>query len=98
MLSPTSSASQAEVSSKSRRRTGASVSPEVIARTWAARWSASRAASATIVNVGLACPPVGKTKPPATNRSSKPWTLQSASTTPVRGELLIRVVPEAVGL
>jgi hypothetical protein len=36
------------------------------------RWSPRRSARATIVRVGLACPPVGKTEQPATNRLAVP--------------------------
>ena len=43
--------------------------------------SASRSASATIVSVGLAYPPLGNTDDPATKRFSYPCTRQSPSTT-----------------
>src|SRR5690606_26569876 len=59
----------------------------------AARWSASRIASATIVSVGFDAPPVGNTELPATYRFATPCTLRLASTTPSCGLSCMRVVP-----
>ncbi len=57
------------------------------------RRSASRNASARIVSVGFAVPPVGNTELPATWRFSMPCILQSPSTTPRFGSACMRVVP-----
>jgi len=59
----------------------------------AARWSASRSASAIAVSVGFAAPAVGNTDEPTTNRFSTAWTRSVSSTTPRRGSACMRVVP-----
>ena len=57
------------------------------------RWSPSRRAKATIVRVGFAYPPLGKTELPATNRFDVPCTRLFSSTTPCREATCMRVVP-----
>ena len=55
--------------------------------------SASRNAIATIINVGLAAPEVGKTELPARYKPLMSWTWQLGSTTPRLGSEDIRVEP-----
>ena len=58
-----------------------------------ARYSAWRVASATIVRVGLAAPPVVMTDPSETNRFGTSWARPQRSTTPSSARSLIRHVP-----
>ena len=72
----------------------AAPAPAGAAQRWRCRrCCARRSASATIVSVGPAVPPVGNTELPATKRFETPCTRPSASTTPSLGSSRIRVVP-----